>query len=179
MNDRRDRALGLLEAHGTRDIRHPGGTLYAHLLRTEEILRSWGADDALCLAGLSHATYGTDGFPVSFLPVTERATLRAAIGDAAEAIVYRYASCDRDATYAALGPAPVRFTDRFAGTADLVDDAVLGPFATLTIANELDLVRAGAFDRESMAAIARLFTKLAPSAPAAAERALDELRPAN
>src|SRR4029079_13032326 len=52
-----------LIARGAAELRHPGGTLLAHLRRTHDTLAGWGARPALRLAGLAHATYGTDGFP--------------------------------------------------------------------------------------------------------------------
>src|SRR5215468_11359912 len=81
-------ALAFLEAHGAGAIENPGGTLIAHLCRTADLLVSWGASPALTVAGLCHATYGTDGFPTALLPTSRRGDLVAVIGATAEAIVY-------------------------------------------------------------------------------------------
>src|SRR5207247_10431313 len=70
-----------------------------------------------------------------------RAALAAVIGAAAEALVYRYGSCDRSTVYPNLGgPAPVRFADRFTGTADEPGLGELRNFVELTAANELDVL---------------------------------------
>jgi hypothetical protein len=168
-------AVDLLRRRGAAEVEHPGGRLLAHLLRTEATLREWDAPEATCLAGLTHAAYGTDGFPVPLLTLDERDLLIDAVGEDAEAEVHRYASCGRDATYARLGEDPLVLTDRFAGTDVELNTAEAGAFAVLTIVNELDLVRQGAFDDATTAAIGRLFRGLAPYAPDAAATALAEL----
>jgi hypothetical protein len=143
-------------------------------LRSEETLRSWGAPDAVCLAGLCHACYGTAGFTTALLPLSLRSRLQGVIGVDAEAIVYRYASCDRPTTYAALGPELVPFRDRFTGVTENVSAEAMHEFAIITIANEFDLVRHGAFAGETLAVITDLFESLAPYAPDAARAALAE-----
>src|SRR5256885_11321354 len=113
-----------LRARGAEGIPHPGGTLYAHLGRVADMLALWGAPPAWQLAGLCHAAYGTDGFTVALLDLSQRAVLVDAIGVAAEALVYRYGSCDRDAVYPRFGrPAPGGFTDRVTGAGSAPADA--------------------------------------------------------
>jgi hypothetical protein len=130
-----------LLSHGADHIAHPGGTLYAHLGRVAQTLADWGADEDVRLAGLCHATYGTDGFDQSLLPVEDRKTLRDVIGEAAEALVYLYAACDRRAVYPRLdGHAPIEFTDRFARTLYTVDEPEVRAFLEITAANELDVL---------------------------------------
>jgi hypothetical protein len=169
------RALGLLRARGAGEIRHPGGNLLAHLLRTHELLRGWGASEPLSLAGLCHAAYGTNGFGTALLALAERDQLRAIIGDEAERIVYVYCACARSDTYARLGEMPLRVADRFTGGAHVLrgDDAV--DFALLTIANELDIVRAGNLAPTTLEAVRGLFAALSRHAPAAGARALEEI----
>jgi hypothetical protein len=174
-DERRSAALQLLDDRGAAAIEHPGGLLLDHLLRTERTLRHWEADEPTCLAGLCHATYGTQGFPTALLPVSERATLRDVIGAEAEAIVHRYGSCDRDRTYPGLGSVKTTFTDRFTGTTEEVGGDDLRAFALVTIANELDLVRLGAFDDDTTRSIATLFKRLATYAPVQAGLALAEM----
>jgi len=141
--DMRATALRLLDAQGAAQLEHPGGTLLAHLVRTEAQLRAWDAGDDLSLAGLCHATYGTDGFAHALVDWTERDKLVALIGPTAEAIVYRYASCDRGSLYPQLGIVDrPRFRDRFTGTDLELTDHELGAFVTLTVANELDVMLA-------------------------------------
>jgi hypothetical protein len=172
----RARVIDMLGSCGAASIAHPGGDLLTHLIRTEKILRSWGAGADICRAGLAHAFYGTAGFPVSLVPLSSRPIVRSVLGDRAEAIVYRYCSCDRSATYAALASPPVLFTDRYAGSSCVLDDDEMHAFAIITIANELDLVREGAFDLPVVVAIDSLFSGLAPYASTAAEVAWAEIR---
>jgi catechol 2,3-dioxygenase-like lactoylglutathione lyase family enzyme len=130
-----------LRARGAEGIPHPGGTLYAHLGRVADTLAAWGAPTALQLAGLCHAAYGTDGFAVALLDLSDRAVLVDAIGAEAEALVYRYGSCDRDAVYPRFGrPVPLVFTDRFSGATTVPEDAQVRAFVELTAANELDVL---------------------------------------
>jgi hypothetical protein len=133
--------IAFLEAWGAGEIEHPGGTLLAHLRRTGDRLASWGAPSPLVLAGLCHAAYGTDGFPIVLIAPSRRCDLVAVIGAAAEAIVYFYASCDRGAFLPQLGRRhPPRFRDRFTNTELTPPPEMLRQFVELTFANELDLV---------------------------------------
>jgi hypothetical protein len=146
-------------------VEHLGSNLLTHLLGTEAILRSWKVDEAVALAGLCHAAYGTDGFAPFLLELGERDRLVAAIGPDAEAAVYRYASCDRQLVYARLGPAPVEFADRFTGTSEPAGADEMTTFALITAANETDLVRRGALDATAEEAVDDLIRRLAPYLP--------------
>jgi hypothetical protein len=137
-----DTVLEALAAWGAGAIPHPGGTLLDHLVRTEAMLRSWRASEALALAGLCHAAYGTDGFVPTLLSRQERPVLRGLIGESAEALVYLYASCDRADVYPPLGrQSVVRFRDRFEQTCTELASTSLSEFVELTFANEFDIVR--------------------------------------
>ncbi|MFF7634805.1 DUF6817 domain-containing protein [Kitasatospora sp. NPDC008050] len=166
-----DPAVAWLNSLGAAGIEHPGGTLPAHLQRVRAMLAAWGARPELQLAGLCHACYGTDGFAVALLSpqASGRAELARRIGPAAEEIVYRYASCDRRASYAALPRADGAFHDRFTGTAFVPSAQQRRDFAELTVANELDLVLISPEFRARWGeALGRLFTSLRPlvSSPA-------------
>ncbi|MEU2427078.1 DUF6817 domain-containing protein [Streptomyces sp. NPDC007851] len=132
-------ALAILKAAGAEMIEHPGGTLLAHLQRVSDLLASWGARPALVSAGLCHAFYGTDGFPVALLDLGRRAELVKAIGIEAEALVYFYASCDRKSSYRGLVDNPGTFVDRFTGAPMYPSLEARRDFAELTAANELDI----------------------------------------
>ena len=133
----------LLRERGASEIEHPGGTLLEHTKRVGELLRTWGADEDLQAAGFCHACYGTDGFAIGMLALTERHVLAETIGPKAEAIVYLYASCDRQAVYPRLSPSsPVLFTDRFTGVTRHLPADGAKAWLELTAANELDLVLA-------------------------------------
>lgn len=161
MNVDRAPAESFLLEHGAEDIDHPGGTLYAHLRRVADQLAAWDAADDVVLAGLCHATYGTDGFGTALLPVQRRGELADVIGRDAEAIVYLYASCDRTATYPQLGgTGPVELKDRFTGQVRSVDPVPLRAFMEITVANELDVLAHNAeFAAQYGDALLELFTE--------------------
>ncbi|MQY08091.1 hypothetical protein ACRB68_61970 [Actinomadura sp. RB68] len=124
---------------GAAEIDHPGGTLLAHLQRVHAVLARWGARPAVQSAGLCHAYYGTDGFPVALGEVSRRDDLANVIGDEAEQIVYFYASCDRAFSYPRLANGG-EFRDRFNGTTSVPPESGLRDFAEITVANELDVL---------------------------------------
>jgi len=132
-------ARELLEARGAGELPHPGGTLLAHLERVHTTLRAWAEPDHVALAGLTHAAYGTDGFPQALLDLTERELLRAAVGKAAEQLVFVYGGCDRGVVYPRLGEPSPAFHNRFTGRDDHLDGPGLRAFAAITAANEIDV----------------------------------------
>jgi hypothetical protein len=160
---RADRAEVLLRKFAADEIPHPGGTLLTHLLRVRARLAAWNVRDALQLAGLCHAFYGTDGFPSALLPLDHRAELAAVIGGEAEGIVYFYASCDRKATYPTLADPEGLFHDRFTGSPHTPSARRRQDFAELTAANELDLAREDPVFRDRLGPdLLALFTRLRP-----------------
>lgn len=131
-----------LVERGAPRLQHPGGTLYAHVIRVAALLAEWGASQEVQVAGLCHACYGTDGYAPALLSLAERPVLRELIGARAESLVYLYASCDRAAAYPALGESgPVPFRDRFTGTTRTPPERDIRAFVELTAANELDVIR--------------------------------------
>jgi catechol 2,3-dioxygenase-like lactoylglutathione lyase family enzyme len=133
-------ALDLLTDRRAGAIAHPGGTLLDHLIRVRARLLDWGEPTWVVLAGLTHAAYGTDGFPASLLGLPERAVLRGAIGELAERMVYLYCSCDRDSLYPYLASVAPSFTDRFTGLEHRLGTRELRCLIAITAANELDVV---------------------------------------
>jgi hypothetical protein len=130
---------GWLRQHGAETIEHPGGNLYAHLSRVHDRLGRLGQDDDTRLAGLAHATYGTDGFDIVLLDQQDRSTLREIIGERAEELVHRYGGCDRSRTWqqlAVTGEVYNRFTER----AESLGPDQLRSFVDLSIVNELDVM---------------------------------------
>jgi len=123
---------------------HLNGTLLKHLIATEDLLRSWGSSEELCLAGLCHATYGTDGFAPFLVPFDDRRVLRDVVGSDVEEIVYLYAACDRSLLYPQLsGDGPVCVRDRFLDETFPPADARIRDFVDLTLANELEIALVG------------------------------------
>jgi hypothetical protein len=141
---RRVATVAFLHDHAAATTPHIFGDLLSHLVGVEELVRAWGGTDLLALAALGHATYGTHGFAPRLLELDQRAALAEAIGAEAEALVYFYASCDRDAFYPQL-VSPGRaldglcFRDRFTGEHSAPDASSVTLFVDLTYANETEL----------------------------------------
>jgi hypothetical protein len=143
----RRRIVAFLRDRGAEAIPHPHGTLFEHLVGTEQQLRAWGCSDTLALAGLSHAMYGTDGFAPHLLEWRQRQELVELAGAAVEAIVYLYASCDRTATYPQLAKGGlVAFRDRFSDRTFEPSASALEDFVDLTLANEIEIAAPGKGD---------------------------------
>jgi hypothetical protein len=142
--DQREAAIEFLRRHGAATTPHIFGDLLSHLLGVESLVRTWGGSDVLALAALGHATYGTHGFEPSILERDNRSELVDAIGPEAEAFVYFYASCDRDAFYPQLtspvtGRGDLRFLDRFDASQREPSAEYVTLFVDLTFANEVEL----------------------------------------
>jgi hypothetical protein len=143
----RTAVLQFLEAHGAGSTPHIFGDLLSHLIGVESLVRDWGGSDLLALVALAHATYGTHGFEPHILELTDRAVLASVVGEEAEALVYFYASCDRDDLYPQL-EAPersledLRFRDRFTGEEFSPPANSVTLFVDLTFANETELAAA-------------------------------------
>jgi hypothetical protein len=143
----RRRIVGFLRDGGAQSIVHPHGTLFEHLVGTEQLLRVWGCPDTLALAGLTHAVYGTDGFAPHLLEWRERHLLVERVGAEVEGVVYLYASCDRAATYPQLAKdGPVAFRDRFTDRTFELSPSALQDFVDLTLANEIEIAAPGRGD---------------------------------
>ena len=138
---RNEAVIAALRERGAAAMDHPGGTLLDHLLRTSELLRSWGAQRDVVLAGLAHAAYGTDGFATALFGLDERDVVSQLIGHTAEGLVYLYACCDRAATYPTVTAGTGLLRDRFTGSVMTLTEGELCAFVELTVANELDVVR--------------------------------------
>lgn len=167
--------IDFLEACRAGEIEHPGGTLLGHLRRTADRLPSWCAPLPLVLAGLCHAAYGTDGFPVVLIAPSRRSELVDVIGTAAEAIVYFYASCDRGNFLPQLGRQdPPRFRDRFTNSELVPPTEMLRQFVELTFANEIDLVvQSQEFARAHGRSLAEFFDRCRGLATSAANAAVN------
>lgn len=137
-----DSVVQWLRAQRAESIMHPGGSLLDHLTRVHDRLSAWGLDRDMCLAGLCHATYGTDGFPASLLTTRARHILVELIGQRAESLVYLYGSCDREASYPSFRPpnSGVVIVNRFTRVHSTPAAAEVCGFCHITIANELDVL---------------------------------------
>jgi hypothetical protein len=140
----RQRAIAFLVRQGAAVVPHLNGFLLDHLERTEGLLRDWGSSDTAAMAGLCHAAYGTDGFVTSLVSHDRRWEVAEVVGPEVEALVYLYASCDRDFVYPNLreGVAPA-FRDRFNGGVFGPAEDQLRAFIDITLANEADVAVVG------------------------------------
>jgi hypothetical protein len=167
-----EHAIAFLTEHGADRIEHPGGTLLGHLRRTAQLLESWQASAELVLAGLCHAAYGTDGFPVALIAVSQRAELVGVIGAAAEAVVYAYCACDRSF---GLTSESRLLRDRFLGLVVTPSPELLFGLIELTCANEIDvLLHSPSLLASAGPEIATLLRGCQPLASLAASRAIDQ-----
>ncbi len=104
-------ALGMRSIpHGSRQANLDNGTFMDHLCGVESAMRRWGLPESLCLAGLFHSVYGTQGFGYYTLPLSHRSKVQQLIGKRGEAAVYYNCVMDRGsfdelllATVAAMG----------------------------------------------------------------------------
>ena len=132
-------AVSYLESVGTQNVAHSSDGLLAHLEATSDLLQRWGNSDDICLAGLCHAIYGTDGFEVSLLDISQRNEVRAVVGAAAEKFVYFYASCDRQFFYPLIGNRPLRFRDRFTQVEFEPPEEMVCACLELMLANDVEI----------------------------------------
>jgi hypothetical protein len=138
----KERVRALIVASGADRHSHRRGTLLAHLERTTGWAERWHCPEDLVTAALCHAVYGTDGLVGPLVSLDERDRVRAVIGERAEHVVYRYASCDREFVYPQLeaAVAEVSFRDRFTGWTGTLPAAEWADFMTLTWANSADVI---------------------------------------
>ena len=120
---------------------HSGGDLLSHLQATADLLHSWGSRGDVCLAGLCHAIYGTEGFQRSMLEPSQRDVLTEIIGAGAEALVYFYASAERNSFCPSITREPVNFRDRFTGDVFEPDETMLRDCLELMLANDVEISR--------------------------------------
>lgn len=66
-----------------------------HLKGVQSVLRNWNAPEYLANAGLFHSIYGTEGFQGFALPLSERDSVRALIGNSAEKLAWTFCMLDR------------------------------------------------------------------------------------
>ncbi|WP_157202097.1 DUF6817 domain-containing protein [Massilia sp. Root335] len=122
---------------GTTDIRHGRRSLAEHLHGTHELLQKWGADEAVCVAGLFHSIYGTNAFRYSALQITHRKRLRALIGDRAERLVFLFHLANRPSSWIeAIYNGGV--VSRFDGQFYVLDDFTLSQLIEIECANLID-----------------------------------------
>ncbi|MDE0301366.1 MAG: hypothetical protein OXN17_22290 [Candidatus Poribacteria bacterium] len=129
-----------LTSYDTGEIAHFNGDFFSHLRRTADLLVRWGNTEYVCLAGLCHAVYGTQGFQQGILEPDERHLLQEVIGLDAEGLAYFYCSCDRSSLYPTIGASGgFKFHDRFTGDRYEPSEQMVCDFLEVTFSNEVEL----------------------------------------
>jgi hypothetical protein len=97
------RAHAFLEQHGTKQTPHGSrlgelshGSFDDHLRGTCAVLERWGFSEAVCLGGLFHSIYGTEGFQGLTLSLSKRDDVAGLIGERAEQAAFFNCVMDRD-----------------------------------------------------------------------------------
>lgn len=164
--------IAYLERHGAADTAHSDADLLAHLKGVHDLLRSWGARDALCDAGLFHSAYGTDIFPTGTVPHEERPAVRALIGEEAETIAYLFGTLTRASLFDAAFDGPPFLLESRAGETVGVTEAQYADLAAVTVANWLE--QRPRFPEEKRLSRAREFDAMRAYLPAAIRAALED-----
>lgn len=129
--------LAFLDGLSLARRQHSGADLAAHLIGTRALLRSWGAREPLCQAGLFHSVFGTEMFPVEAPPTTLRAEVRALIGAEAERLAWLFGQVDRASfTHQVTGAGPC--VSRHSRAPLELSDLDLADLANLYTANAVE-----------------------------------------
>jgi hypothetical protein len=130
--------IALLQAIGAHRVQHSGGTLLDHLVGTAAILRRWGYDEDVCLAGLFHSVYGTSTFEKRLLSLDERARLVQVIGASAEQTAFLFSQILPESLWEALGSDQLRLRCKQSDSRLSVDALELNRLLVLFWANEVE-----------------------------------------
>ncbi len=129
-----------LQTMGAGKFAHLNGSLASHLKETESLLRSWGASEFVCVAGLYHAAYGTDGYNPSLAGLNSRPRIANLVGVEAEELAYLYGACNRAVFYPRIGSeSQLLFADRFQSSEYAISLDQLKNLCELILANELEI----------------------------------------
>ncbi|KAF0696529.1 Aste57867_12722 [Aphanomyces stellatus] len=122
---RRDEKLhSFVKASVPEALDHTGHAAFdEHLIGVQSTLRTFGADEDVCTAGLFHSLYGTEGFQGYKFPILRRPEIRDLIGPRAERMVWLFCVLDRKVFDDAV------FAHGVAKPADLLARPELGRFS--------------------------------------------------
>ena len=125
---------------GAGEFEHLHDSLLLHLQGTKELLKKWGASEALQNAGLYHAIYSTDSYSKQLASLDKRKRIADIIGSEAENIVYEYCACDRKFFWPKIGfdEKPL-FKNRFTNETYYISKTLLMNLCELTAANEIEI----------------------------------------
>lgn len=152
--------VAFLQRHGATANAHSDRTLMEHLVGTWRLLKAWGCDEHVCLAGLFHSIYGTSIYKRRSVSRHERASVRSVIGARAEELAFVFSVLDRPGTWGrtlATGKAALHGIE---DTLLTLDGTMLTELLEIEVANLLeqkegqsvldDLAAAGVLERGSM-----------------------------
>jgi len=94
-------------------VEHSHGNFHPHLLGVYQYLCERGQPEHVCLAGLFHSIYGTDGFQEFNLPLSRRADIQELIGCDSESLVYAFCAHTHDSMRGSLETGSTTIRDRF------------------------------------------------------------------
>lgn len=129
---------GALERLGLHKAAHQDVTLVEHMFRACTILQDMKAGEQVCLAGLFHGSYGTEGLhndDVDSIPEAKRAEVREMVGPDVEKMIFTFSVM----SYASLGKSFRRMM-RPSGTPELKDRRT-GEVIPLSREEALDILR--------------------------------------
>jgi hypothetical protein len=95
--------IEFLRKLGCASVPHSTRTLLDHLIGTHDLLRSWGAPEAVCLAGLFHSVYGTDSFRARLEQEPSRGTIAGLIGADAESLAWQFGTMTKESFWEQVG----------------------------------------------------------------------------
>ncbi|WP_018680244.1 DUF6817 domain-containing protein [Actinokineospora enzanensis] len=116
---------------GMHKVAHQDVTLVDHMVRACTILQDMRAKEHICLAGLFHGVYGTEGLhndDVDAIPDARRAEVRTVVGPEVEQVIFTfsvmsYASLGRSFRRVIRPDGTPQMTDRRTGAAIPMDRA--------------------------------------------------------
>ncbi|MEJ6472772.1 DUF6817 domain-containing protein [Pseudoalteromonas piscicida] len=76
-------------------VAHSKRNLLMHLQGTYQLLKSWDLEESVCLAGLLHSVYGSDGLKVQSVSKERREEIQKLVGKEAEFLVHLFSVIDR------------------------------------------------------------------------------------
>jgi len=98
-----DEMLAALRAAGADQVAHSGAQLLDHLIGVAAYLVEWGAEPAVCRAGLFHSAYGSATMRRRLFSEHERDRVRALIGERAEHLVWLFSTIRFTEVYRVAG----------------------------------------------------------------------------
>ena len=103
MDEELENRLRFLREANTEAMPHSDRGLFDHLLGTRQLLVEWGAQPAVCDAGLFHSIYSTEHYEQTAVPLTRRGEVRQLIGEEAESLVWLFCMMRRETFFLDLG----------------------------------------------------------------------------